>query len=293
MLFIEDIDGWDSWSRIFQRIDCFKDLIKFIFNKDNLPFGEIKNLHPGSNASFRVNGFVIKIFAPKESGFETINDYKQELFGINYANKMGIKSYKLISNGEINDKYIFRYLIYEYLDGQMVCDVNITDKKAFVKSLNNILDRLNQKIDFIYEYDPIIKSKENVRWRNLPLKLQEEVYQQLDLVVPSDFVYCHNDITRDNTLWKDDGLYLIDFADGNIAPRVCEYTTIIFDLFDFDLEYINEFKKTHCLDNIFDGILMHEYGYAFMTWISEKILHKDINDVTLLEIKDALLKYLS
>ena len=41
---------------------------------------------------FKVGDLVVKIFAPKESGFETESDYQTELFGIARANRMGVSA---------------------------------------------------------------------------------------------------------------------------------------------------------------------------------------------------------
>ena len=297
MLFLYEIKGWDSWCSIFQDIEAFRGLIEFIFHKHNLEMMEIKNLKAGSNASFLIGNKVIKIFAPKETEFDTELDYKQEIFGVKYANSLGIKSYHLDYFGEVLDKYLFRYMIYDYIDGDMVCDVidsfNHLDKVCFVNKLNTLLNDLNKPVDFFYHYDPVLKSLTNVRWNNIPNRLREEAFLELKKVKPKNLVYCHNDITGDNTLWKNKEIYLIDFADGNIAPVICEYTTILFDLFNFDQELIGEFRKTHCLDDLFDGILMHEYGYLFLTWITEKILKKSIDCVSLKEIKEGLGQFIS
>ena len=67
-MFAANIDGWSSWRMIFQSIKDFEPLIKYIFNRHNLPFTEIEHCTPGTNAVFKVGGLVAKIFAPKESG---------------------------------------------------------------------------------------------------------------------------------------------------------------------------------------------------------------------------------
>jgi len=106
-LFTAQINGWQSWGKIFQSIRDLEPLIKYIFRHHNLPFTEIENCTPGTNAVFKVGGLVTKIFAPKESGMDTYSDYKTELFGIERANRLGIQVPQLVLNGTVEDKYIF------------------------------------------------------------------------------------------------------------------------------------------------------------------------------------------
>ena len=67
-LFNADIHDWPSWSKVFQSIEAFEPLIKYIFSKHKLLFSAIEKLKPGTNGVFKVGAYVVKIFAPKESG---------------------------------------------------------------------------------------------------------------------------------------------------------------------------------------------------------------------------------
>ncbi|MDR0641084.1 MAG: hypothetical protein LBG07_01325, partial [Treponema sp.] len=73
-LFNGEINNWQDWSRVFQSINSFSPLAEFIFAKENIPFLEIKNLTPGTNAVFKVGGNVVKIYAPIESGIDQTFD---------------------------------------------------------------------------------------------------------------------------------------------------------------------------------------------------------------------------
>lgn len=73
-IFTAGIDGWSSWGKIFQSIEAFEPLVKYIFNRHNLTFTEIEHCTPGTNAVFKVGNYVVKIFAPKESGMDTDSD---------------------------------------------------------------------------------------------------------------------------------------------------------------------------------------------------------------------------
>ncbi len=290
MLFKHDIESWEDWCLVFCDTNAFSLLVYEITNCRN-----IYTMKKASNASFRFENKVIKIFPPIESGYDSSLDYKQELLGIKYANILEVPSYKFIKSGEIKDKYLFRYIIYEYVDGIMAVDyLNHLTNISFVKDIKNILKKLNLKLDeYPIRIDPIAKSLNNFRWDNVS-HLKEEILSLVKNVKCNDFVFCHNDLTGDNII-VNDKVNVIDFADACISPRICEYPTIIFDLFEFNKEMIKEFKIgiDDFNNKIFDSLLLHEYGYLFITWISERIMGKNIEECqSVIEIKNALFQFL-
>ena len=78
--FTETIQNWQDWAAVFQSISVFEPLIRAILQKEKLPLGKVTQLTPGTNAVFRVEQLVIKIYAPKESGMDQTSDQKTELF---------------------------------------------------------------------------------------------------------------------------------------------------------------------------------------------------------------------
>ena len=80
-LFKEENFDWTSWGKVFQAAESFGPLIKYIFKLHKLPFSSIEHCTPGTNAVFKVGSYIIKIFAPNESGMDTDSDYNTELFG--------------------------------------------------------------------------------------------------------------------------------------------------------------------------------------------------------------------
>lgn len=110
----------------------------------------------------------------------------------------------------------------------------------------------------------------------------------------SNKVYVHGDITGDNVMISREGmLYIIDFADGRIAPKEYELPPILFDLFDFDKIMINEFIGGQNIDNFvkdcFYGILMHEFGSYFVKLICERIIGTQVSELAnILEVEEAL-----
>jgi len=59
-LFTAHIDGWASWSQAFQSINAFEPLVKFILQRHGLPISAVEHCKPGTNAVFKVGGFVVK-----------------------------------------------------------------------------------------------------------------------------------------------------------------------------------------------------------------------------------------
>lgn len=83
-VFFEEIKDWESWGKVFQDIPAFEKLISKIFEKEAITYKEISHLTAGTNAVFKVDNFVVKIFAPVESGLNTEIDYNCEICQIKY-----------------------------------------------------------------------------------------------------------------------------------------------------------------------------------------------------------------
>ena len=56
-LFVNDVNDWDSWGKLFQDVDVWEPLIQYIFQKETLPYSKIELLTPGTNAVFKVGDF--------------------------------------------------------------------------------------------------------------------------------------------------------------------------------------------------------------------------------------------
>jgi hypothetical protein len=92
-LFRKEINDWPSWATVFQSIDEFRPLIRAIFEREMLEgVDRVSELTPGTNAVFRVGEYVIKIFAPEESGVNSDADYEAELQSMRRAQQQGIRT---------------------------------------------------------------------------------------------------------------------------------------------------------------------------------------------------------
>ncbi|QAA32227.1 phosphotransferase [Clostridium manihotivorum] len=303
-VFLEEIKGWETWGEVFQSIPAFEKLIKRIFEKEKLNCKEISNLTAGTNAVFKVDNFVVKIFAPIESGFNTEIDFNSEILGMKRAMDMGINIPKVIAASFIEDKYLFRYIIMDYIEGEDAKDVlkhySDSEKIEFVRQLKENIRKMNTTYKGEYpEVDVKERILTNARWNIFSNKI---VSQVKELVIRYDMVnkvYVHGDITGDNVMITQKGmLYIIDFADGRIAPKEYEFPPILFDLFDFDKCMINEFIGGEGIETFaekcFYGILMHEFGFYFVKLICERVIGKEIAELSdILEVKEALVSLFS
>lgn len=290
-LFKKDINNWNDWGAVFQSIGDFKDLIKAIYiNEGLLGYDQISKLTPGTNAVFKVSKYVIKIFAPKESGANTDSDYNAELKSMQRAIGMGINAPTIISASSIQDKYLFRYLIMEYIDGQeankVLINYSIDKKRCFVKRLKDNLQKLNtkpkQQVNSNSTQERVI---ENKRWNKFSDSIRAQIRDIVMNYKLSQYVYVHGDITGDNVIIDTkDNLFIIDFADSLIAPVEYEYPAIVFDLFNFDVQMIHEYFKNLDYDifieRLFIGTLLHEFGSYFVEVIYNKCTRKDISKLS-------------
>jgi tRNA A-37 threonylcarbamoyl transferase component Bud32 len=303
-VFIEEIKDWETWGKVFQSIPAFEKLIGKIFKKENLNYKEISHLTAGSNAVFKVDNFVVKIFAPVESGFDTKIDYDSEILGMKRAMGLDINIPNIAAASFIEDKYLFRYIIMDYIAGKDAKDVlryySAGEKIEFVRQLKENINKMNTEFEGQY---PALDVKEriqaNTRWNmfnNSIVTQVKEIVQGYDMPNKS---YVHGDITGDNVMITEKGmLYIIDFADGRIAPKEYEFPPILFDLFDFDKTMIKEFIGGQDIQDFaeqcFYGILMHEFGFYFVKLICERVLGKEISELDdILEIKEGLLNLFS
>jgi len=274
-LFTEQFNNWDDWGKIFQSIPAFTPLVKHIFQKENLPMSTIEQLPPGSNAVFKVGDYVIKIFAPHGMGEDYGTDVDVELFGMKWANSRGVPAPKLIANGEVEDKYHFRYMVMEYIHGKMLGDIedglSYEDKVNIGRQMRNITDKLNTPCKNFTPIDVIGYALENDGWKKygFPASFQEELLAYLANmhIRESDKVYCHGDWTCENVLLDDNlNVYIVDFADAMYAPAEYETVYIASALFCFEKPYMLGYFGDYCVEDILDMCMkwlpVHAWGHA-------------------------------
>jgi len=274
-LFSEQINNWDDWGNVFQSISAFAPLVNHIFQKKNLPLEKIEQLCPGSNAVFKVGDYVIKIFAPQGMGEDYGTNVDVELFGMKLANAQGVPAPKLIAHGEVEDKYYFRYMIMEYINGKMFGEIedslSYEDKVNIGKQMRSITEKLSVPCENFTSVDVMQYAIENNGWQKegFSASLRKE---RLECVAnihidENKKVYCHGDWNCDNILIDDKmNVYVIDFADAMYAPIEYEFVYIASALFCFEkpymVGYFGDYDVSDILSLCMEWLPVHAWGHA-------------------------------
>lgn len=268
-LFTERIDNWQDWSMLFQSIPAFETPIKHILQKESLPVSVIENLTPGTNAVFKVGSYVVKIFAPSESGKDQTPDMYTEKYAARHAKRLGASVPKVIADGFIKDKYRFGYIISEYIKGIEFIEaertMNSSEKIEAGRKLRNITDSFNTPCKPFNNIDIFSDEYINKRFINFPENFRRERLEYIKSYKYSPNVFVHGDLFGDNVIVSDDGtLYLIDFADAVLAPVCYEHALIAIDFFSFDNYLLKGFFGNISCDELTEiclsGILIHNFG---------------------------------
>jgi len=274
-VFTTEIDGWETWCKIFHSIEVWEPLVNFILEKNNLPVSKIENLHPGSNAVFKSGEYVVKIFAPEELGFYGEANYKTEKFALSFAQSHGVTVPNLIAYGEINDKYDFPYMVMDYINGVdfSAASAKFTEdeKFAFGKHLREITDKMNKPCENFNGIDVIRDEDRHKRWQDCSGNFKRERLEYLNSHDFGEKIFIHGDLCEDNFIIDDKGnIYIIDFADAVLSPQCYEHAHIASSgLFNFDKSYLRGYFGEYNIDELadicFDGILLHEFGKWIIT----------------------------
>ena len=268
-LFTGQIRNWRDWGDIFQSIPAFTPLVEYILYKERLPAVKIENLTPGTNAVFKAGRYVVKIYAPVESGVDQTADLQTELFAARRAEKKGVPAPKLLAHGFVEDKYSFAYLITEYIEGaefqSAVKRMAGAEKIAFGQKLRAATDRINTPCEPFNDIDVINGKRRFRRWDNYPERFKAERLAYMRTHDFGEMVFVHGDLCGDNILvTPPGGLYIIDFADAVLAPVSYEHALLAFELFELDPAllrgYFGGFTPEELTDVCFDGLLLHDFG---------------------------------
>lgn len=281
MLFSKKIENWADWGAVYQEIPAFLPLVQEIFARESLPpIQETAHLTPGTNAVFRVDDFVVKIFAPMESGLNAEVDFQTERAAIHRAESLGISTPKLRGAGFVEDRYRFYYLITDYIPGkeagQWLKIANTTEKEKFCGWLQENLEHWNtpcKEDDF--RQDMVGYSLQNPRWERLSPAAEMHRRELLQKLTFTPEVCVHGDLTAENLLIPENRApVMIDFADTVLAPACYELPPICFSLFDYDPALARMFWKSPepLAEALFSGLLIHDFGANFIEEICERFL---------------------
>ncbi len=135
----------------FSRLLFLNLLVGAIMKGEKLAFDRIYNLTPGTNAVFRVGKYVLKIFAPEECGREQIRDFETEVFALKFAVEHGVTAPRLVGSGTYKDKYVFNYIVLDYVGGTEFNDevksMSGAQKMEAGRELRRLADGMNVPCD--------------------------------------------------------------------------------------------------------------------------------------------------
>lgn len=269
-LFQFDIHDWSTWGEVYCSKEEFTPLIQYIFECEGLEFEALENCKPGTNGVFRVGEYVVKVFVPLESGYDSLPDYRAELFAMERANEVGVSVPKLIAKGQIQDKYLFRYLIMECVKGENLGEIKDTlgreQKLEIGKKLRDIVRGWATPCENFNGVDAIGRTLRSKRWEEASDEIKNAQKRFLEGLKKESFVFVHGDLTEDNLMVDQSGkLTVIDFADSLIAPGIYEDMTLICDAFHFDRDFLEGYygniSTEELTEKCMGAILCHEYGY--------------------------------
>jgi serine/threonine protein kinase len=161
--------------------------------------------------------------------------YEIETEALNHANNVQVASPNLLFKGITDDKYIFRYIIMEFIDGQIaehkISLLTENEKVIFATKLRNVTNKLNVNIQ--NAIIPVMSREACLlddRWRkDYPERFCDERIDFIKEMSFDDLVYVHGDIHAKNIIIDSNGaIYLTDFAASSIAPYYCEWYAIAF-----------------------------------------------------------------
>jgi Ser/Thr protein kinase RdoA (MazF antagonist) len=224
----------------------------------------IENTTPGTNAVFLCGQFVVKIYAPKQTGIPE-SEYRSELEALRRAAMQGVPVPKIFASGYVEDKYGFYYMITERAQGRearkILPEYSYDEKFRFVQQLNGALNSMNTRAPFSGER---LKGHalNNEKWDIFSLETKLQIREAIESIKFPDMVYVHGDLTGENIIINRDEMNILDFGDARPAPFYYEYPPIVFDLFGHDPEFTKILAqgKKDFADNLFRGTLLHEYG---------------------------------
>ena len=293
-LFRPEIRDGDSWGAVYQSIGDWRPLIRYIFDKEGLECGPIGPCTPGTNAVFQAGNRIIKIFAPGESGMDSASDFQTERFGLRRANGLGIAAPRLYAAGQVDDRYRFRYLIMERVDGKALGSVGHTfsdaQKTRIGRQLRRITEKLNTGCEAFNEVKVVERALGCKRWQDFPDSFTGERLRFLRNypLNQKDLVYVHGDLNPDNLL-VGERLTVIDFADAVLAPACYEEAVVACELFGCEGPYMRgyfgDYDGAALAQRCLEDLLLHNFG--------ANILRDNLGNVSELTGLDVLRERLS
>ncbi len=269
MLFNYEIRNWKDWGKVFQSLEAFTPLAREIFRREGLAFSQLENLTPGANAVFRGGEYVLKIFAPNQSGMDPQADFHNESAVCRALTQWRIPAPRLIAWGEVQDAYLFYYIITEYCSGQeagpWLETASPCQRQEFVQGVKELLKRLHRPgQELIPPVDLVERAVNNARLKGLPDSLAAEMRARAREVDVTHTVLVHGDLTGENILVAPGGQpVIIDCADACLAPWWYEFAPVVFELFHCQRDLLGMLAGAEgeaFVERVLDALCLHDFG---------------------------------
>lgn len=267
-LFNCNVENEDDWAAVYDKSEPFEALARHILALHSLPQGKLGNTTPGSHAVFHVGEVIVKIFAPDTVGWDCEADWNTEITTMRRAEAIGVPVPKLIAYGKIQDKYLFRYIIMEFVHGIEFGKVKLSDNEKFRigQRMREVCDCMNKPCESWGISDALTDARRSKNWLEFPDSFTEDRARWMAEHSFGGMVYVHGDIHGDNAILTEDGeVVILDFADSLIAPVSYEYAALIPGLFAFEKPYLDGFfgenrDKDEIAELLTEGLLLHRFG---------------------------------
>ena len=134
-----------------------------------------------------------------------------------------IKSPKVLSHGISSNGRFFYDM--EYIQGRNLCDVFRTESSFYCKNIIERLLCIHDGNDHTIDISLMLESK----IMTLGGEKDLSIIQSCDWKVPAG--YCHGDLTFENIIISDNGIYLIDFLDSFVDCPIIDEAKLLQDAF--------------------------------------------------------------
>lgn len=277
-LFTCNVENIDDWAEIYDRSEPFEQLTRHILALHSLPQGKLGKTTPGSHAVFHVGEVIVKIFAPDTVGWDCEADFNTEITAMRRAESIGVPVPKLIACGRVMDKYLFRYIIMEFIHGIEFGKAKLSDDEKFRigQRMREVCDLMNKPCEPCGIPYALTDARRSKKWLEFPESFNEDRQRRLASYPFGEPVYVHGDIHADNVIYTDSGgVVMLDFADSMIAPVSYEYAALIPGLFAFEKPFLdgffgNNWDADELAELLTEGLLLHRFG-------ANIVIDRDIN----------------
>lgn len=293
MLFHHTLIGRESWSAVFQSKEAFTPLAAEIMAQNYLPFSPLTNVTPGTNAVFKSGGYILKIYAPEQTGFNGPAEYLAEAGAIEHAAAVGVPAPVVYASGYMDDRYRFYFVVMEHLAGEeigtLLSDFSKKQKQQLADEMKAILKKFHTQ-----PKKPLPVRAAAPKIRPGPVgemfapSLIREMDSRANAVLKEPFVPTHSDLTGENLLVLPTGTFrIIDWADSRMAPACNELPPLVFELFGADsfLTQIFFAGSDYAVKDLIDGLCIHAFRLEILAnWVKKASVNlADITDLAILQ----------